>query len=1023
MVANNLYFTLADAVAQLVEKRGVRVQWTRGQRWIGLETVTALQHVEKLDPNAIANLTASPAVHRRALSAVSSNGGGSDAAASATPPASPRPDENLLDPTPPESLGRPSAESGERRLVSVTFKVIMDTEYDESALELCILGDGRLGNWSSASCLVLDMQTQTNAAGEEDTIWTASLELEEMMTLQYKYVLRKKQSRRIHLWEALAENHQVTPVGDKMVIEQCAFPVEDDPADKECGRSYIAASRRIDSGWLDSDFQVQIKFGTWEGQPAVQTEGEVLPTKKVDSQHEIPAGVIATPPTSREKPKRRAKGARPGSSDDAVPSKSPVKARFHAGGRYGFMVDVLVPKPTIEVTRLRHEPSMALVTGPTLTSLAFVIDVYDEKPDPPADGGDDAQPVVPKHLGRVHITPQDLEDHISRGSSLYDMPLQRPIVQLNGRMSGILNFEMLIVNPFVHPKNNLCYTLRSVWAAGRVLDIGHRGFGHSAPGVEMSGAVQENTVLSFITAAKHGGDFVEFDVHLTKDDVPIIYHNFALDILVGSQTVKLPINQLTLEEIRSLFTKSGTVDEDDEDVDGGVHGVVVQPLSPAKEAEETPGADDASYPRLGMPLVKQTPPSGMDYSDPDRPRSVRRDAEVEANVGHAAPRGSHKVRKTRSAEAVPTKKKGKQKFQALIADGIATLEEVMREVPSHLGFNIEIKYPMFYEMIRDPYTFYPKNHFLNVILKCVFDNARSRPIIFSSFEPDIVAMVAQKQTRYPVFFLTTAGQAENARDVRAISLEHAVRWAILHPIRGVVSEAQAILDDISYVAEVKRHELLYVFARATARLASPATVRTDTRRPASTASCPTVRPTSCRTTCASRRMPASTRSSPTSSNSLHRPSARSSRPEQCLTGCGRITCVTDDATWHFLPTCQKCPTSAKSLPPSRPLSPTRAIPRPCTRCRTRRRTRRSSCRSPTTTSTRYIPQSVLPLRTNRHADACRALCLASPLRRTCAPLRPAASRGRRDQVRQGRDERCGEAGGACVRSAGGQLWL
>ncbi|KAL6509147.1 Lysophospholipase D gdpd1 [Orobanche gracilis] len=61
----------------------------------------------------------------------------------------------------------------------------------------------------------------------------------------------------------------------------------------------------------------------------------------------------------------------------------------------------------------------------------------------------------------------------------------------------------------------------------KFLLIGHRGNGMNMPqssDLRMK-AVKENTILSFNTAGKHPIDFVEFDVQVTKDGCPIIFHD------------------------------------------------------------------------------------------------------------------------------------------------------------------------------------------------------------------------------------------------------------------------------------------------------------------------------------------------------------------------------------------------------------------------------------------------------------------------------------------------------------------
>ena len=56
--------------------------------------------------------------------------------------------------------------------------------------------------------------------------------------------------------------------------------------------------------------------------------------------------------------------------------------------------------------------------------------------------------------------------------------------------------------------------------ARRILAIAHRGASAITP---------ENTKLAFIKALDLGADAIEFDVQLTRDDVPIVFHDETLD--------------------------------------------------------------------------------------------------------------------------------------------------------------------------------------------------------------------------------------------------------------------------------------------------------------------------------------------------------------------------------------------------------------------------------------------------------------------------------------------------------------
>lgn len=71
--------------------------------------------------------------------------------------------------------------------------------------------------------------------------------------------------------------------------------------------------------------------------------------------------------------------------------------------------------------------------------------------------------------------------------------------------------------------------------------------------------MRENTVASLKTASYHGADMVEFDVQLSKDFIPVIYHDFYVSIsmkrkkqIEAMDMLEIPVKDLTLEQLHLL---------------------------------------------------------------------------------------------------------------------------------------------------------------------------------------------------------------------------------------------------------------------------------------------------------------------------------------------------------------------------------------------------------------------------------------------------------------------------------------
>uniref|UniRef100_A0A0E0K0A8 glycerophosphodiester phosphodiesterase n=1 Tax=Oryza punctata TaxID=4537 RepID=A0A0E0K0A8_ORYPU len=238
--------------------------------------------------------------------------------------------------------------------------------------------------------------------------------------------------------------------------------------------------------------------------------------------------------------------------------------------------------------------------------------------------------------------------------------------------------------------------------------IGHRGKGMNALASHdrRMQEVKENSLRSFNEAARFPVDYVEFDVQVTKDGCPVIFHDNFIFTEEDGKILDKRVTDLQLEDF----------------------------LLYGPQNEQGKG---------GKPLL----------------RKLKDGRIVNWNVQSDDP--------------------------------LCTLQEAFEKVNPRLGFNVELKFDDNLEYQEEELT-----HILQAILKVVFEYAKDRPIIFSSFQPD----AAQ------VYFLTNGG-TEIYADVRRNSLEEAIKLCLDSGMQGIVSEARGIFRHPAAVPKIKEANL------------------------------------------------------------------------------------------------------------------------------------------------------------------------------------------------------------------------
>lgn len=350
-----------------------------------------------------------------------------------------------------------------------------------------------------------------------------------------------------------------------------------------------------------------------------------------------------------------------------------------------------------------------------------------------------------------------------------------PILELSSlEVLGKLRFQFLVVNPFKHPRIGVAKSATYWKQLITTRVVGHRGLGKNSNSLK-SLQLGENTLESFIQAANLGASYVEFDVQLTKDYVPVVYHDF----LVSETGIDIPTQSITLEQFLSISDNH--------------HGST----SPKHRRAASPPV------RKGKDLVDADDDNGLHRGSKGRSLSMYTDSN-----GYESSRIDQRLKNTRDFKLKGFK--GNMRGHS-IQSPVTTLEHVFKSLPKNVGFNIECKYPMLDEsQLEDMDTFALElNFWVDTVLKCVYDNADGRDIIFSSFHPEVCIMLSLKQPSIPVLFLTEGGTAP-MQDIRASSLQEAIRLAKRWDLLGIVSESTPLVKCPRLINVVKENGLVCV---------------------------------------------------------------------------------------------------------------------------------------------------------------------------------------------------------------------
>ncbi|RCN30648.1 glycerophosphodiester phosphodiesterase family protein, partial [Ancylostoma caninum] len=309
-----------------------------------------------------------------------------------------------------------------------------------------------------------------------------------------------------------------------------------------------------------------------------------------------------------------------------------------------------------------------------------------------------------------------------------------PIISLRNIPIGQIDIDYMLVKSLPVDRSlrdNVAVSWGRYWKKRSTLEVGHRGMGSSYTKMAVA---RENTIHSLCEAAKNGADYVEFDVQLTKDMQPVIYHDFHVIVEVAGRR-----RDLFQQKIRH-------------------HQLAVKDLS-------------------------------LD----------------QLHLLHLEHPGEHLSQTWR---VTPTEEEGTE----FDTNPFPHLRQVLDAVSPHVGFNIEVKYPM---KMKDgthecPSYNIERNDFVDVILRNVMEGAGKRRIIFSSFDPDVCSLITLKQHVYPVMFLVVGPTTRYTpfQDIRSDCSKLAVNFAAGNGLLGTNFHSEELLQDAAVLHRAEQFNLV-----------------------------------------------------------------------------------------------------------------------------------------------------------------------------------------------------------------------
>ncbi|XP_068918874.1 glycerophosphocholine phosphodiesterase GPCPD1 isoform X3 [Petaurus breviceps papuanus] len=386
-----------------------------------------------------------------------------------------------------------------------------------------ICGDcDTLGNWNPQYGVVLKPE-ETPSDG---ILWKATVALNRGVQVQYRYFkgyfLEPKTIGGpwqviVHKWETHLQPRSITPLENESIVDDGQFGIHN-------------GVENLDTGWLTCQTEIRLRLH-------YSTKPPVSISKKKFKESRFRVKVTLEGPEDDEdclSPTNHHKLAK--NLEISLVSDNEFKCR-HSQPECGYG---LQPDRWTEYHIQTMKPD----------NLELIFDFFEEDLSETVVQGD----ALPGHVGTACLLTSTIAES-GRSAGI----LTLPIMSRNSRKAiGKVRVDYIIIKPILGYNCDMKCSFSKYWNPRSPLDVGHRGAGNSTTTTKLA-KVQENTIASLRSAASHGAAYVEFDVHLSKDFVPVVYHDLTCCLTMKkkfdhepTELFEIPVKELTFEQLQLL---------------------------------------------------------------------------------------------------------------------------------------------------------------------------------------------------------------------------------------------------------------------------------------------------------------------------------------------------------------------------------------------------------------------------------------------------------------------------------------